>query len=225
MSTYRGKRIWKRNLLVLRRSLPILLGMAGLIFIAFPLSFLPDLTNGKVEAAQTSYLFMAHGLLLLGSLLPCLAILSSWLEENSSELLHAAVKTKKTPCLGELLWVLRFYVLIIVIPIAGACILLQLPLTELLRELLELIFVFCVYYLLISLLRSALLGVMIMTLYTMFCILECRSTDMQRFCIFRPDLLCYEGFFSHEGVYLLPSALLCGIAGYLIEKNTAGINR
>lgn len=211
-------------MLVLSRSLPILLGMIGLIFIAFPLSFLPDYMNGKPDNAQINYLLMAHGLLLLGSLLPYLALLPSWLEENSCELLHAKTNIK-TPCLRELLWSLHFYILMIIIPLIVVSVMLQLPLAEMLRVILELLFVMSAYYLLIGLLRSALIGTMVMTLYIMFCILECRNADLQLFCIFRPDLLCYEGFFYNEGIALLPMTFLCGIAGYRIEKASSGINR
>ena len=224
MNTYKGKTIWKRNLLVLRRSKAILWGMAGLIFVVFPLAFLPNFFKGELEEARSGYLLMAHGLLLLGSLLPCLALLPSWLEENSCELLHAAAKTK-TPCLRELFWIFRFYLVVITLPLTGACLFLHMPLTELFRELLELLFVLGVNYLLISLLRSALLGAMIIMLYTMFCLLECRSTEMQVFCLLRPDLFCDEGFFRKEGVLLLLASFVCGIAGYWMEKHTAGINR
>lgn len=224
MSVYREKNIWKRNLLVLRRSLPVLLGMAGLILIAFPLSFLPDLIENEMVEARSKGLGMIHGLLLLGSLLPCLALLPYWTEENSSELLHAAVKIR-APRLVELLWILRFYFLIVLVPIATACVLLQLSLLELLRMMLELLLVFGLYYLLLSLLQSALLGAMTLTIYILFCLLECRSAPQKNFCLIRPDLPYYNGFFEHEGVLLLPAAVLCGLVGYFIEKETPGINR
>lgn len=223
MSAYKEKSIWKMNMLILYRSLPVLLAIIGLVVIFFPYTFLPDYLEGEIEDARSKCVNMIHGLLLLGSLLPCLVLLPAWVEENSRELLHAMAKNK-APCLIEIFWVFRFYVLIVLLPVISACSLLKLSFLEPVRMIVELLFVLSAYYLLMSLLQSALLGTMIMVLYLLFTIIVCRNTEMQIFCIVRPDLFYYDEFFLREGVGLLPTAVICGVSAFYIEKNKPGIN-
>lgn len=224
MSKLNGeKRLWKMNLLILRKSLPILLSLAGLICVVFPLSFFPDLVDGKIENATTKCIMMIHGLFVLGVLLPCLAILPSWMEENSREILHASAQ-KKRPCFILLQWILRFYMAIVTVPITAACILMHLSLLELLRLIFELLYILGLFYLFLMVLQSALLGAMVSTLYALFSILYCRSEETQVFCIIRPDLLYYEGFFKAEGISLFIAAMICWAVAFWIEGKKTKIN-
>ncbi len=211
------------NLLIIFRSLPILFGMAGLILAIFPLSFLPDFFQGELEEARAKCISMTHGLLLLGSLLPCLALLPSWVEENSRELLCAVV-SGKTPCFTLILWIFRFYSLIVLLPVVAACLLLQISLLEVLRLLAELMFILGAYYLLLCLLQSALLSAMGIALYVLFSVIECRNTAVQSFCLIRSDLFYHNGFFLQEGIALLPLAVICEIVAFFLEKRKIGIN-
>ena len=218
MRAYKEKTLWKMNLLILRRSIPILAGMAVLILLVFPLSFVLDLIKREMSEARAKGLLMIHGLFPLGSLLPCLALVPAWMEENSSELLHAVCRSK-TPCGMQLLWAFRFYSLLLLLPVMAACVLLQLTPIELFRMLAELLLVTGACYFLLLLLRSALLGGMLVTLYVLFCLLTCRSEEMKEFCILRPDLEYAGEFFFSEGSVLLPAALVLWVAAFLLERN------
>lgn len=222
-NVYKEKNKWRMNFLILRKAVPILVGMGGLIYVVFPLSFLPDLIAGEIKDACSKCISMMHGLLLIGCLLPCLALIPAWMEENSRELLYA-ISLTQTPCLMELLWILRLYTIVIAAPVMAACFLLDLSLIELLRMMMELVLVIGLYYLLTMILRSAVLGAMVLMILILLFLLVCRDDALQAICLIRPDLVYYDGFFMHEGAFLLPVAMISwGLALY-IEKKKNGIN-
>ncbi len=221
MLTYREKDLWRLNLLILRRSLPVLLGTAGLVFLAWPLSCVPDFLDGKVDKAVFKALSMLHGILPFGAVLLCMLLLSLWTDAAAGEVLRS-VFSGKAPLKTECLWVLRFYLLLCAVPVAAVCRFLSLSPWEYARFLLEVFFAVGFFLLLLILSRLATVSGLIVWSYALFSKMFCGDSEKASFCLIRSDL-SGEAMTRSDWLPLLAAAVFLWGAAWLLERRKRSI--